>query len=555
MKSAETIFHAFEQTFAAVASAQSPQDFMRWNSDPVSRKHVISYQYTENLAQMNGIGESKTIEMDVSNSSENDDLLRAIELSKQVFEPQSSSSVNVCAVSSITTDDNEHVQDNIYSACHWLLCSLTKASVLEKIAENWRKSDAILWLLMKLSELDLAITSLFIVRELIAGLIDIFLADQSESADVLYDKKSHKFALSSYQSVYPINEAGDLCSAAKSLPDWSNLLEIVSRVLSNAGRHHNIHGRYLTMPPISSYDEAALICKTFYATCLKQSRYSTQLISIIQHVASTNFVNSDMIAEAIFEAIPTATVESTAHIFRVLEGFLAINDKFSFQRHSKLFTPSNMSILDLLSQLKDQPSRVNFVLVCLRSVLYLFRCSPSSINIFRDILNNSLPRVKLWAPWMLKFCFQHMNKLTKDHEAQLQQQSIIHSTNPHNASSAMPPLKGPFILVHGERQEDVEQTWARRAEQTFAMLQEYLAFLGADANELMPIDAFNETTHISDDGLPALISVGPEESLTATTATVVGNGDNYLDLTNADSLGLADGMTDEQLEKILASLT
>ena len=80
----------------------------------------------------------------------------------------------------------------------------------------------------------------------------------------------------------------------------------------------------------------------------------------------------------------------------------------------------------------------------------------------------------------------------------IQQQIVLNqiSTNNPNDASA---IKGPFVLVFGERNDECEQTWMQRADNTFSALQAFLTSLNANPNELMPEDAFLNISTNDDD--------------------------------------------------------
>jgi Ubiquitin interaction motif len=163
-----------------------------------------------------------------------------------------------------------------YPAVVRFLWELTTDKRIQAIADQWRRSDAVTWLFLKLAELAPQVQYIFVRREVIAQFADIVLSDQSPLAETLYSKSQRKRAPSSYVTIHPIKPNGELQATSKNIPDWSNLLGAIAILLR--GSYPAVpHG-----PALGEWDRLCLKNKQFHATCLRQYRYSQPFISILR---------------------------------------------------------------------------------------------------------------------------------------------------------------------------------------------------------------------------------------------------------------------------------
>jgi ubiquitin C-terminal hydrolase len=517
---------------------------------PLLRKGIISSHYAEAIGS--GITNDGVINL-VDDTT--DDLQLAISLSQQDYAAKTAT-VPVNGSSSSSSASEAAIPLALK-----LLLVITSSHKLQMVAEFWRKSDSMTWLILQCCRHHWTVRAVFINRDVVAQLIDIFLGDQSPLIGILYDRKGRKFAQSSYVNVYPIkagpnaNLAGGefaLSSSTLNIPNWTALLDTVSVLINAAQREDRLptlptptygfssvllgsssqstpaHGK----PPLilSEWDLKCVNCKTFYSTCIRQSRYAPHMKKIIAHRAYLSIPFSELITEVFFETLSVATVESTAHVFELVDAFLTIDDTMQRNRCMKMFSPTQSGVLDLLSSMKDQQIRAKLLCVSIWSVLSMTMKN----KVLADVLSIPRTTIETWAPWMLQFCFQFLNRCAKEQETT----NALAATSSNNPPTAVP--SGPYLVIFGEKDEDRELPWIRRADQTFQRLQMTITAMGGHPDLLMPESAFVE---------PATPEVSPRPSAAATSTP--------LNDTTFDSLmfeGLADGMSDEELAKVIAQL-
>jgi hypothetical protein len=148
------------------------------------------------------------------------------------------------------------------------------------------------------------------------------------------------------------------------------------------------------------------------------------------------------------------------------------------------------------------------------------------------------PKINDWAPWMLKFCYQYIEKCNRESSALQANAAAIAASmigpQPIDVIQPTSPVtpKGSYLYVYGEDNESREITWNIRAQNTFNELQSVLRLLGAQPEVLIPADAFEEV--VPEDIPPELIAIDD----------VPRTGD----LTTA---GFSDAMTDEEFARFL----
>lgn len=467
------------------------------------------------------------------------------------------------------------------------LLALTNDVRLQLIAEHWRKSQSMLWLLLESARLGAAVRHFMLKREVVAQLVDIFLGDQCPLSGMVYAVGSRRRAPSSYITVVPGRD-GSLPYVARNIPDWTHLVELLSALVCQSD----------SLQLSQSMGEVSFQCvqvKTLYSTLLRQARYIAPAMPMIIHLSFENKPISDMIGEAFCEELSLSNYDSTAHIFQAMERFLNINDTLAHQRNFQLFGGGDYNLLETMNISKDQPAKQRLVCVFIRSFIALIDSSPT----LRTVVSVPLSKVNHWAPWMLKFCFRFSGKCSReqadsaapvaDSDKQKLNAAIeracdtvakdisspstaLRNKKPASAVgsgtvAAAPPdsspllSKGPFLRVFGEDPEtESTQTWVQRAEKTSQMLYTMLTSLGASPDALLPVDTFDEDTAVSGNNAPSggnasgnSVSFGPSTAavhpmpLTQAQAQALGNG-------GGNSVAFpqfADGMSDEELAQLL----
>ena len=212
---------------------------------------------------------------------------------------------------------------------------------------------------------------------MICQLVDIFTADQSPAKSNLYPLGSRRTAPSSYVSIPPpILRNGPLSSAAKNIPDWTDLLETL-RLLVCAGTNEGMETGTGVPPTLfvpypttkvplvpmawkaPRLDQGSHLClaaRTMYSIALRQGRYSQILIPLIVHLSHGSNTFSDMIAELLFEEFVHCTAETTAHLFATMKAFLSIQDHLTHHRAMAIFR-AETGPMSLLKTIQNQSTK------------------------------------------------------------------------------------------------------------------------------------------------------------------------------------------------------
>lgn len=375
-------------------------------------------------------------------------------------------------------------------------------------------------------------------REVIAQLVDLVVGDASPVANSLFAKGSRKRAPSSHTTVV-LDKQGNLPTSAKNIPDWTDAVRALSllcrsscteSMITNRGIPSTLlHDNAIVLDPWST---RSLRCRPFFATCLKQSRYVDSVMEIMCHSSHEFLTFSNECSDVLLENLSFSNVEGISHAMRAIERYMGLNDSYMEHRIVILLTGEN-GILSLMKS--SQSIKGAFVCVCMRSLLYLTR---SNVVVRRHMSQ----RVAEWAPWMLKFCYQYVEKCKREAEA-------IQANTFANAVSSIGPVlpataavqtgpKGSYLHVLGESDEEREITWTVRAEKTFTELQEVIRWLGGQPDTLIPLDTFEDVVA---EAIPDLVS-----------DDVVIAHDQSSSATKGNPLVLSDAMTDEELAAYLA---
>ena len=329
------------------------------------------------------------------------------------------------------------------------LMALTTKPRVVLLAENWRKADACLWLLRELigtgwAVRDFLVKVLFAValllsfgsfllhiyiyahpipfstpsahppqkRELITELVDVFLGDSSPICGEQYNKGDRKRCPSSFVAVWALRN-GSPSHGAKSVPDWTDLLEALTALLCSCRTPAMVHAEAdiqadlkpfsspptLTNSPLAppALDDAMTRCVSsiqLLNSMLRQSRYTPSTIRLVLHLSYENRTYSERACEAITDTLQQATVENTAHLFEVTERLLGLEDSLSDLRTTELLR--NLGLL--MRRWKDDPLKQRLLCVCIRSLLALVHTCPRVKALVRAQLDS-------WS-WAVKFLYQ-----------------------------------------------------------------------------------------------------------------------------------------------------
>jgi hypothetical protein len=318
------------------------------------------------------------------------------------------------------------------------LLELTRDGRLQLLAENWRRSDAMTWLLFSICQLGSNVKAnspinssspclsssahrVFLMkRQLIPQLVALFTGDSSLVVGSTV-QGPRKTAPSSYVVVGPPSTRGGAPPiASRNIPDWTDLLDCLVVLVTSCrtdamdcwtNEQFFSYSSALTVdsPKLDWVSGLSATSRTLYSIALKQCRYSTQTTSLILHLSQNCVSFSDMISEVLLEALFQCSAETTSHVFTVMEAFLTIEDGLVGHRALSMFS-GETSPLCMLKGIQDQVPKRRLVCVCISSLMSLLQKVPS---VFRTL---TVPAsiIQTWAPWMLKFSFIFMNDCLKE---------------------------------------------------------------------------------------------------------------------------------------------
>jgi len=427
-----------------------------------------------------------------------------------------------------------------------ILTALTSDQQWLLLCDNWRSCNQYLSLLYGIAEVDPCIRDFMLKREVIAQAVDAVLGDQSPLVGQVYLKGSRRRAPSSYLSVV-LGKDDALPYAAKAVPDWSKLLELVAILVTQCREiTDNSSSLYKIMGDLNA---ECIQAKTFYSTIIKQTRYIPSMIRIVEQLCIDNYKFSDMVMEVIYEEMSMSSYEGLLHLFELLEKFLSVRDMVSYHRAAELFGGAHWNLLEAMKLNSSQVLKYKLVGVFIRSFITLAQRLPTPSSSLHGTLFTAA-NVNKWAPWMLKFCFRftqkcnherivssidgavahvepeasHMLAQAQVNKAILEQARTADSPSSKSKSSstqrtvsfhldaAAPPspvsalrTKGPFVRVYGEAASECELTWDQRAEQTTQLLSELLTRMGFNVDGLLPYDTFVLDLTDANQDVPALV--------------------------------------------------
>jgi hypothetical protein len=202
------------------------------------------------------------------------------------------------------------------------------------------------------------------------------------------------------------------------------------------------------------------------------------------------------------------------------------------------------------------------VCICIRAILTLAEKN-------RFVVDAIKPKINTWAPWMLKFSYQLMNKYIQEYDtlsALYPSNTSTSSISDSGSSSYLDALntnvdtntkieKGPYLIIYGENDDERELTWKDRSERTFQYLHASITRMGSNPELLLPDDSF-----VIDGPVPLLEDI-PNRPAVSIDSTVGSSGGGCNTTLYNDSAGIAtatpilefrDGMTDEELDAYLA---
>ena len=329
------------------------------------------------------------------------------------------------------------------SAARFLL-ELTRDARMQLIAENWRRADAVTWLLLSICQscgesrlkqhvlVDPPLLSskseshrMFLLhRQLLPQLVSIFTGDVSAVKGTVGSRKT---APSSNVLVGPPGvRGGPDPASSKNIPDWTHLLGCI--VFLSTGKGPKVSSDALmdsngreqsprwegsnsssNTPALDCASTLSATSRTLYCTALKQSRYAAHLTVLVLHFSYDCIDFSDMISDLLLDALFQCSAENTAHIFSIMEAFLSISDRHQSHRAVSMFK-SDSGPLNMLKGIHEQAPKKRLVCVCIRSLMTLVQ----RVSILREALTTPSSVIQTWAPWMLKFAFLFMNDCAMD---------------------------------------------------------------------------------------------------------------------------------------------
>lgn len=180
------------------------------------------------------------------------------------------------------------------------------------------------------------------------------------------------------------------------------------------------------------------------------------------------------------------------------------------------------------------------VCICIRAILTL-----STKNKF--VLEAIKPKLNIWAPWILKFSYQLMNKFIQEHETlsalYASNKSSLSSNVSSNSSTAsyFDALntnvstniieKGPYLLIYGENDDERELTWKDRSERTFQFLHACIINMGGNPDHLLPEDSF-----VIDEPIPLLEDIPNRQTVSTNTSIGPFSNSSNMSVYNNSSL-------------------
>lgn len=209
---------------------------------------------------------------------------------------------------------------------------------------------------------------------------------------------------------------GSPSHAAKSVPDWTELLEALTSLLCSCRTAAMVQAEAdiqadikpfsspptltnspLVPPTLDDTTSRCVSASQLLSSMLRQSRYTPSTIRLVLHLSYECRQYSERACEAIGDALQQVTLENTAHLFEVAERLLNLEDSLSDARASELFSPVR-GVGFLLRLWKDDPLKQRLLCVCIRSVLALVHACPRVKALVRAQLDS-------WS-WMIKFIYQ-----------------------------------------------------------------------------------------------------------------------------------------------------
>jgi ubiquitin C-terminal hydrolase len=468
------------------------------------------------------------------------DLAWAIELSK---EEESTKCAGINGLSGSVANGSVLLSNPFLLFCQSdvsrFIFELTMDSRLRYICELWRNNKAFCQLLSSIAMIDRYFRVLLIYRDVISQIVDMILGEQSPLNNKLYTNSNKKRAPSSYLNTY--NNSNTNKSALKSIPDWTELLDLLFSLVQECylprdKASPNIDNCVIT----SEWDLLCITSKTLYSTLIKQTRYASQMIKLIEYISLDNNIFSMMICEVLCEELSVTSSENMHYIFDIIHQFLSIQDTLKMQRFCVLFGKSNNSAITVFESYATQGIKSFHVLIFIRSFIMLFTQHSEA---FDSAICTPVYTVNSWAGWMAKFLMQHMisTGATKD------------TGNSVGGNSAKP--NGPYVIVYGEDNNERLLTWNVRFEQTYNMLTSLLLTWDIDIVSVA-LDSSNRSS-------TGINMQRYHSAPVATTAYPISNGGSFSKSNANLPVGtivqttsvydLADGMSDEELARLLQS--
>ena len=426
------------------------------------------------------------------------------------------------------------------SLCVGLVLHLTRNSLFMHAAENWRRCDSYFWLLRQIALSSFEAREVMIQRDVMVQLVDLVIGDLSPACGLLYAKGTRQRPPSSFVSVVP-DKTGTVPKHAlsTSLPDFTNLFHLLADLVTSTATDPMLTGK--GVPPsfsnigLSGYageavnlnslqtrqvsfsfcseesmmstpfalsqdshpvnlNEQVLVHETLYSTALKQARYVPALLRIMTHMAFESLSVSTSVAELLVRSVSFASLSETAHVFEVVAAFLKIEDSLATRR-AQLLMENEGGLFAVLQDVAFVVKNPTKVCVCLTSLLKIL----DDVAVARDAVSSPRTKVRSWAVWMLKFCYQYCEKARKEDQLSLAlalSASVTDSKSDSESNvvdeAVLLKTSGPYLLVYGENDDERQISWTTRSSSCFSTLQGLLRRLGEEPDALIPMDAFED---------------------------------------------------------------
>eukprot|EP01040_Poterioochromonas_malhamensis_P002309 gene2309-2454_t len=511
------------------------------------------------------------------------DLALAIQLSKESISTTTTTAAVVTSVAKgndtksnnnnngLTTEIILSQFQSIHHESIKFLCLISIDKYLQLIPDNWRKCESYQYFLLQLCKQTplREVKHILILRNLIANIIDIIMGEQSPLNGKLY--VSNNNSSTAHKT---------LSSNSKNIPDWTYFLQTIILLLNECDVRSLLYignntfewqqrHTLVNKVPLSEWDYLCITNKTFYSILIKQVRYVNELSEIIRLLSIDNLTFTNMIIEVLLEEMSIIGIDNIHILFTIIEKLLSIKDSFSKNREYSLFGRNNTSsLLELMNTFHRNilyPTSSNgtgansttagsssssaaaygnktFVLIVfIRSFLALIMQNAS----LYDTMTFSRDTIHSWSIWMFQYILYQSKKyaLSANPFTSSDAGTSTSSTNANSSNStSTSPSTGAFLMVYGEEfPQESDLPWVVRIEKTLqlftTLLQSWEVY---DENKYSLSNQLinNLTNSVTSGNQTTGIATGTDNDVMPKSSQVV---------------QLQDGMTDEELARLLES--